>query len=42
MTLTDIIATLKDRDPENPTSVMHVYKVISTYKTSKICQLTEM
>lgn len=37
-----IVAALKDRDPENLTSVTHVYKARSIYNANKRGLLTEM
>lgn len=37
-----IVASLKDKDPKNITSVTHVYKAIATYNTNKRGSLTEM
>ncbi|XP_050910015.1 uncharacterized protein LOC127123879 [Lathyrus oleraceus] len=37
-----IVPALKNKYPENLTSVTQVYKVIATYNKSKRCPLTEM
>ncbi|XP_050919598.1 uncharacterized protein LOC127137155 [Lathyrus oleraceus] len=42
MTPRYIVVALKDRDIENLTSVAHIYKARSAYKTSKRGSLTEM